>query len=79
MGARERKLVARRGRAWYVLKEYAHLGHSADQEELEDVEEWLQARLPATGEHGGMRVGRSDLTTCRRSSFVDNETRSDDT
>ena len=32
----------------YVLKEYAHLGHSADQEELEDVEEWLQARLPAT-------------------------------
>ena len=31
----------------YVLKEYADLGHSANQEEIEDVEEWLQARLPA--------------------------------
>ena len=31
----------------YELKEYDDLGHSAHQEELEDVEEWLQARLPA--------------------------------
>lgn len=30
----------------YELKEYDDLGHSAHQEEIEDVEEWLQSKLP---------------------------------
>ena len=30
----------------YTLKEYAHLGHSVDPEEIEDLQAWLEGVLP---------------------------------
>ncbi|KAL8716160.1 MAG: hypothetical protein Q9220_000065 [cf. Caloplaca sp. 1 TL-2023] len=46
----QRTAEALKGLGWQVdMNVYKDVGHSADPKEMDDLEEWLKKRLPATG------------------------------